>query len=200
MRATAAPGGKLWRMGDEPGGVRWNRVRRMHEREAELLEIHRRYAREKLGPLASAFEVELLAQVGYGALRRPRCPAAVVRAQIDLGFRPQPESERWPDDMTVEQWQRASIERDLAPHRECRRTRRRRGCLLVVARTELDKLEWAGNLVRHVRTRYYLELIDRVVAGDVSSAVSAARRARDRVDIGYVQRIPSYEEVFGQER
>ncbi len=183
-------------MDDEPGTVRWDRVRRMHEREAELLEIHREYARAKLGPLASAFEVELCAQVSYGALRRPRCPAAVVRAQIDLGFRPAPASERCPDDMPIQQWLRACGERERAPHRECRRTRLRRGCLLVVARTELEKLEWAGNLVRHVRTRYYLELIDRVVAGDARSAVSAARRARDRdrVDIGYVPQFPSDDE------
>ena len=170
------------------------------------VEIHRRYARARLGPLASAFEVEVLARAHYeGPNTRPRCPGAVVRAQIDWGFRPPPESERWPEDMPIEQLQRAWHERRMAPHRDCRRAWARRRRLFVLARTELartelDRLEWAGNLVRHVRTRYYLELIDRVVAGDVASAVSAARAARDRdrVDIGVDLAGPSYEEVFGK--
>ena len=186
---------------DETPQTRWERLCAQRAREDELFEIHRRYARARLGPLASAFEVEVLARAHYeGPNTRPRCPGAVVRAQIDWGFRPPPESERWPEDMPIEQLQRAWHERRMAPHRDCRRAWARRRRLFVLARTELDRLEWAGNLVRHVRTRYYLELIDRVVAGDVASAVSAARAARDRdrVDIGVDLAGPSYEEVFGK--
>ena len=73
-----------------------------------------------------------------------------------------------------------------------------RSGLLVVARTLLDRFEWAGNLVRAVRIRYYAALIGGLVAGDEpAAAVRAARRARDRdrVDIGVRFEIPDFEDV-----
>ena len=161
--------------------------------ERRLLDTLRELARDALGPGAPEAHVEFQARLWYeGAWARPRCPGEVRELCILWGIAPDPDAGG--------DWRAPGRDRKrrlLA----CRRTwaRRGRGLQFVTRTGLLDRLEWAGNAVRGVCTRYYAALIDRVVAGDVASAVSAARRARDegRVDIGYVQRIPSYEEVFG---
>ena len=140
-------------------------------------------ARNALDPGAPEAHVEFQARLWYeGAGARPRCPGAVREQCIRWGIASNPNA--GPD------WRPAGRDhkrRLLA----CRRTwtRRGRGLQLVFRTGLLARFEWAGNAVRGVRTRYYAALIDRVVAGDVASAVSAAGRARDRdrVDIGHVQ-------------
>ena len=111
---------------------------------------------------------------GTRARRSARAAAApCATAASSGGIVPDPDAGR--------DW-RAADRRRRGRLLACRRAwaRRRRG-LVLLARTLLQRLEWAGNLIRAVRTRYYAALADRLAAGDEpAAAVQAARRARDR--------------------
>ncbi len=78
---------------DETPQTRWERLCAQRAREDELFEIHRRDARARLGPLASAFEVEVLARASLPAVRGPWATWWAVA--ITTTARPLGETDLW---------------------------------------------------------------------------------------------------------